>query len=46
MLPERLRRLIRKFDPVERDHRNRWRGKAGEDFGFDVEGRPLAEAKL
>jgi len=29
-VPERLRRLVRKFDPVERDHRNRSLGKAGD----------------
>src|ERR1700684_2327415 len=29
-IPERLRRLVQKFDPVERDHRNRSLGKAGE----------------
>lgn len=32
-VPKRLQRLIRKFDPVERDHRNRSLGKAGESFG-------------
>src|ERR1700735_2154776 len=26
-IPERLQRLVRKFDPVERDHRNRALGK-------------------
>jgi hypothetical protein len=31
-IPERLQRLVRKFDPVERDHRNRSLGKAGEEF--------------
>ncbi len=34
---ERLRRLVRKFDPVERDHRNRSLGKAGEEFVFELE---------
>src|ERR1700722_14435808 len=43
-LPERLRRLVQKFDPVERDHRNRWLGNAGESFGFDLEKRQLTEA--
>lgn len=43
-LPERLRRLVRKFDPVERDHRNRSLGKAGEEFVVNVERRRLAEA--
>jgi hypothetical protein len=31
-MPGALKRLIRKFDPVERDHRNRSLGKAGESF--------------
>jgi hypothetical protein len=43
-VPERLRRLVRKFDPVERDHRNRSLGKAGEAFVVDVERKRLAEA--
>ncbi len=43
-LPERLRRLVQKFDPVERDHRNRVLGKAGEEFVVNVERRRLAEA--
>ncbi|WP_454016868.1 DUF3883 domain-containing protein [Azospirillum sp. Marseille-Q6669] len=42
--PERLKRLVRKFDPVERDHRNRALGKAGEAFVLDLEGRRLADA--
>lgn len=42
--PERLRRLVQKFDPVERDHRNRALGKAGEAFVVDVERRQLTEA--
>jgi hypothetical protein len=37
-----LRRLVRKFDPVERDHRNRSLGKAGEQFVIDIERRRLA----
>jgi len=41
--PEGLKRLIRKFDPVERDFRNRSLGKAGEQFVFDLERRRLAE---
>lgn len=41
-VPEALRRLVRKFDPVERDHRNRALGKAGEAFVFDIERRRLA----
>ena len=43
-IPERLERLIRKFDPVERDHRNRTLGTAGEEFVIDVERRRLTEA--
>jgi hypothetical protein len=43
-LPERLQRLVRKFDPVARDARNRSLGKAGESFVVEVERRRLAEA--
>jgi hypothetical protein len=43
-LPERLRRLIRKFDLVEGGYHNRSPGKAGEELGFDVERPQLAEA--
>jgi len=43
-IPEPLRRLVRKFDPVERDHRNRSLGKAGEEFVVDVERRKLTTA--
>jgi len=43
-VPERLQRLVRKFDPVERDHRNRSLGKAGEEFVLDVERRRLTGA--
>jgi hypothetical protein len=43
-IPERLQRLVRKFDPVERDHRNRSLGKAGEAFVVDLERARLAEA--
>jgi hypothetical protein len=35
--PNRLERLVRKFDPVERDHRNRALGRAGEAFVVEVE---------
>lgn len=42
--PERLRRLIQKFDPVERDHRNRSLGKAGESFVFDLERHKLIKS--
>jgi hypothetical protein len=45
-IPERLRRLVRKFDPVQRDHRNRSLGRAGEEFVVDVEKRRLTEAGL
>ena len=43
-MPERLAWLIRKFDPVERDHRNRSLGRAGESFVLDLEMRQLKEA--
>jgi hypothetical protein len=43
-MPERLRRLVRKFDPLERDRRNRSLGKAGEAFVVDTERARLAEA--
>lgn len=36
-----LERLVRKFDPVERDFRNRQLGRAGEEFVVDVERRRL-----
>jgi hypothetical protein len=42
-IPERLKRLVRKFDPVERDHRNRALGKAGEAFVMEVERKRLAD---
>ena len=42
--PEGLRRLVRKFDPVERDHRNSALGRAGEEFVFHLERRRLADA--
>ncbi len=42
-IPERLERLVRKFDPVERDHRNRSLGKAGEAFVVDLERRCLTD---
>lgn len=38
-----LNRLIRKFDPVERDFRNRQLGKAGEQFVLDIERRKLLD---
>lgn len=43
-IPKRLERLVRKFDPVERDHRNRTLGKAGEAFVVNVEMKQLAQA--
>lgn len=42
--PVRLQRLIRKFDPVVRDHRNRALGHAGEAFVVAVERNRLIEA--
>jgi hypothetical protein len=42
VLPDGLRRLVRKFDPVERDHRNRALGRAGEVFVLDIERKRLA----
>ena len=42
----RLRRLGQKFDPVERDHRNRSLGRAGEEFVIDVEKRQRTNAGL
>lgn len=44
VLPERLRDLVRKFDPVERDQRNRSLGKAGEQFVFELEKQRLHQA--
>jgi hypothetical protein len=43
-IPDGLRRLVQKFDPVERDSRNRSLGKAGASFIVDLERRQLAEA--
>ncbi len=42
-IPKRLRQLVVKFDPVERDHRNRLLGKAGEAFVVDLEKSRLKE---
>lgn len=39
---EGLERLVRKFDPVERDFRNRQLGHAGEEFVVDLERRRLS----
>jgi hypothetical protein len=41
--PEVLRRLIQKFNPVERDLRNRSLGKAGEEFVLELERRMLTD---
>ncbi|HEY1903769.1 MAG TPA: DUF3883 domain-containing protein [Terracidiphilus sp.] len=43
-IPERLNRLVAKFDPVERDHLNRSLGKAGESFVVDLERHRLEQA--
>jgi hypothetical protein len=43
-MPEALRQLVRKFDPVERDHRNRSLGRAGEEFVIEVEHRRLTNS--
>jgi hypothetical protein len=42
-IPKRLRELVRKFDPVERDYRNRALGSAGEEFVVALERRRLNE---
>jgi hypothetical protein len=42
--PERLRQLIRKFDPAERDARNRRLGKQGEELVLVHEQRRLKSA--
>ena len=39
--PWQLERLVRKFDPVERDLRNRALGRAGEEFVLEVEKKKL-----
>lgn len=43
--PQGLERLARKFDPVERDFRNRALGKSGEEFVFDLECQRLMQAE-
>lgn len=43
-IPKRLRQLVRKFDPVERDYRNRALGSAGEKYVLELERRRLNEA--
>jgi hypothetical protein len=42
--PDALKRLLRKFDPVERDYRNRSLGRAGESFVVDLERHQFAKA--
>jgi hypothetical protein len=42
--PVQLERLVRKFDPVDRDHRNRSLGKAGEAFVLTFEQQRLLAA--
>ena len=44
--PKKLLRLVRKFDPVERDRRNRSLGEAGEAFVFQSERNRLNHAGL
>ncbi len=39
--PWQLERLIKKFDPVERDLRNRSLGRAGEEFVLEIEKKKL-----
>lgn len=39
--PPKLERLVRKFDPIERDFRNRCLGEAGEAFVLETEQRCL-----
>jgi hypothetical protein len=43
--PRRLEQLVQKFDPVERDHRNRTLGKAGESFVLEIERRQLTKVQ-
>jgi hypothetical protein len=40
-MPAALRRLIAKYDPVERDRRNRALARAGEEFVLELERRQL-----
>jgi hypothetical protein len=42
--PKKLLRLVRKFDPVERDRRNRSLGEAGEAFALESERNRLHHA--
>jgi uncharacterized protein DUF3883 len=43
--PWQLERLVKKFDPVERDFRNRALGRAGEEFVIDIERKKLAKSE-
>lgn len=43
--PWQLERLVKKFDPVERDFRNRVLGRAGEEFVIDIERKKLAKSE-
>jgi len=43
--PRQLDRLIKKFDPVERDFRNRLLGKAGEEFVLEEERKKLSDVE-
>jgi hypothetical protein len=44
--PPQLHRLVRKFDPIARDFRNRELGKAGEKYVMDLECKRLLQAGL
>jgi hypothetical protein len=44
-MPEGLRRLLRKFDPAQRDLRNRSLGQAGEALVVEIERRQLCAAE-
>lgn len=43
--PWQLERLVSKFDPVERDLRNRLLGRAGEEFVLEIEKRKLEKSQ-
>ena len=43
--PWQLERLVRKFDPVERDLRNRSLGRAGEEFVLAIEKKRLEKSQ-
>jgi len=44
-VPKGLNRLVKKYDPVERDLRNHALGRAGEVFVVEIERRRLTEAR-